>query len=61
MSQLDQIAADVTRLREQMNLLLTALETAGVLSARRDEAGEVVGLQSTVMPRMVQVRTRPGP
>lgn len=48
---------NVTLLCHQMNLLFAALENVRVLSAVRDEAGTVVGLNAQVAPPMVQAGT----
>lgn len=54
---LERLESNIILLRHQMGLLFTALENVRVLSAVRDEAGTVVGLNAQVAPPMVQAGT----
>ena len=53
-----EIAARVGRIDHKLNLLLTALENVRVLSAVRDESGDVIGLNAVVAPPMVETGIR---
>lgn len=52
------VLAEAATLRRQMNLLFTALENVKVLSAVRDENGDVTGLNAEIVAPMIESKVR---